>query len=119
MLFVPVVPPAATSPPPRVRKLADELSRVLTTHTRNHPTMTRAEVRQAVRLALEQAGVGKSVSGPLVVAVISLLTLGIALGLFLWNSVQAGGEEAAPAVALVLLAAVFLVAVGSVALRLR
>ena len=75
MTYVPIVPPTPTSP--RTRELADQLARVMAEFEQTHPSVTRAEKRQAARLALEATR--SSDAGPVavVLGLIVLLILGL------------------------------------------
>ena len=89
MSYVPIVVPPST-PSPRTRELADELARVLVAFEQKHPTVTRGEMTEATRLAL-QATRGSSNVAPLTATLVGLV-VAAALGVFVFLE-QSGAIE--------------------------
>jgi hypothetical protein len=88
---IPIVPP--TPPSPRTRELADLLARVIEEYEKHHPTVSGAEVREALNLASRSS---KAVA-PAAPKVLALLLLGLAaLGAGLFLAVERSGGGAAP-----------------------
>jgi len=57
MLYVPVIPPSGGRPPsPRVRELAERLSREIEAFRQERRSVTDSEVRAALRLAMRWVG---------------------------------------------------------------
>ncbi len=103
--YVPIVVP--TPPSPRARELADLLTRVIEAYEEGHPTTSRAEIREATRLALAKTGPGSAGTRPIVAGSLAALTVGlVGVSAFLKN---ADGVPAIPwtLVAVGLLAIVF------------
>ena len=88
MSYVPIIVPPQQPPSPRTRELADELARVLRDFEGRHPSVTRHEVVEASRLALQASGT-RSVMAPVLTAV---LGLGVAALVALLVFVRSGGE---------------------------
>jgi hypothetical protein len=94
MAFVPVSAPPTYPPSPRTRELAGLLSKVLEEYTKAHPSVTKAEIRAAIRMAQMSAGPDRT----RVVAILTItLGLGVA-GLFAGLLFQGapGGESGDP-----------------------
>lgn len=86
MIFVPVPPPAPVSH--RTRELADLLGRVVEEYEKHHPSVTGAEVRQAIHLAARSSRApGREVARLLVAAVTGVLAL---LGVLVWMMADRG-----------------------------
>ena len=74
MLYVTLVLPATTPPPsPRARELAVLLARVTEEYVKAHPSTTRAEVRQALRLAGGRTGGGSDRSRLAVITLVGFV----------------------------------------------
>ena len=85
MLFVPVTPTVTSSPPPspRVRELAQLLNKVVDEYSAAHPSVSRTEIQQAIRLAQASAPGGSRPAALVVMATLGVLVAGLFLGLFL------------------------------------
>jgi hypothetical protein len=79
MLFVPFIPPQASSP--RAQELARKVEETITQFRQQHPDMSAFEVRSALRQARCAAGV--SPRGPLLAfAIAAAIAVGLSLQLF-------------------------------------
>ena len=83
MTYVPIIVPP-TSPSPRARELAGEISRTIVDYEQLHPSVTRAEVQQATRLAMQATG-GQGHELAAVAGVLGLLSAA-ALGAYVYGS---------------------------------
>lgn len=110
MFYVPIVPTTFSPPSPRTRELADLLARVIREYESDHPSVTGAEVRGALRLAAQSGSKGAQAAGAKV-AVILGLALFLAAGLGFLIQVRGRGLEGAgdvPMIAAVLMGIVLI-----------
>ena len=111
MSYVPIVVPPPQPPSPRTRELADRMARLIVEFEGQYPTATRAEVREAARLALQATNRGSSVA-PVAAVVLGTLALGAGIGVY-FLSVE-GGLERLPPPALLVASVIGLAAVLAV-----
>ena len=88
MTYVPIIVPP-TPPSPRTRELAGEITRTIVDFEQLHPSVTRAEVQQATRLAMQATG-GQGHELAAVSGVLGLLAAA-GLGAYVYSS-GAGGR---------------------------
>ncbi len=90
MLYVPIIVPTSTPPSPRSRELADLLARVIHEYETHHPSVTGAEVRDAVRLAAQSSSKGSAAAGPVLALAMGLVLFMVA-GVFFFLRASDGG----------------------------
>jgi hypothetical protein len=92
MTYVPIVTPSTTPQPPspRTRELAGLLTKVLEEYQNAHPSVSRSEVRAALRLAQLSTGGDKAPVALVVSLTLGLLVAGVGLGLLFF--MRGGGE---------------------------
>jgi len=112
MMYVPIVTPTPSQPPsPRTRELAGLLSKVLEEYTKAHPSVTKSEVRAAIRLAQMSAGPDNTKVAVGLSLVLGLGVMMLTLGLFFFRS--SGGEiDIGPILPIIIAVAIGLVAVA-------
>lgn len=91
MSYVPIViPPTTPQPPsPRTRELAEILGKVLEEYQKAHPSVTGAEMREAIQIAKSATGGNKSPVAVILSLGIALVLMATVLGLVFLRS---GGD---------------------------
>lgn len=111
MTYVPIVTPTPSQPPsPRTRELAGLLSKVLEEYTKAHPSVTKSEVRAAIRLAQSSAGPDNTKIAVGLSLALGLGVLTMTLGLFYFGN--SGGFEIGPILPMIIAVLIGLVAVA-------
>lgn len=117
MSYVPIViPPTMPQPPsPRTRELAEILGQVLDEYQKAHPSVTGAEMREAIQIAKSATGGNKSPVALILSLGIALVLMATVLGLVFLRS---GGDielgSSMPMVVLGIIVFVFIGVVGVV-----
>ena len=116
MSYVPIVTPTTPQPPsPRTRELAGLLTKVMEEYRVAHPSVSDAEVREAVRLAQAATGGNKALVALTLSLGIGLLAAGL-LAFFLFAR-SGGGVELEGSMPMVVLAVILFVGVLAVAAK--
>lgn len=90
MSYIPIVIPVTPNPPsPRTSELAGLLGQVLEEYQKAHPSVTGAEMREAIQIAKSATGGDKGPVAVILSLVVGLLVLATGLGVFFLRS---GGE---------------------------
>lgn len=100
MMFVPVVPttPSAPPPSPRTRELSGLLTKLVEEYSAAHPSVSKEEIRQAIRMTQLSVRGGNRATSLVVTLSLGVLVAVLALGLFFlrgngavaWESVMPG-----------------------------
>jgi hypothetical protein len=117
MAFVPVSTPPTYPPSPRTRELAGLLSKVLEEYTRAHPSVTKAEIRSAIRMAQMSAGPDRGKVAVLLALALGIGVAGLLMGLLLYQGAEGGGSGTMSS--MVIAAVIALVAVMMVMVKLQ
>ena len=116
MTYVPIIVPP-TPPSPRTRELAREIERTIVDFEQLHPSVTRAELQQATRLAMQATG-GQGHELAAVSGVLGLLAAA-ALGAYVYVSDAGGGSPTGGEVPYSLIAVATGVVVVAIAFAFR
>ena len=116
MSYEPIVVPPPQPPSPRTRELADRMARVIVEFEGQYPTATRAEVREAARLALQSTSRGSSLAP---VGAVALGVLALVGGVVVYFLAVEGAPGSVPPPIVLIASIIGLAAVLALAFRRR